>query len=110
MEKYKVAADFNGSGLMPIMSSVTTAIPQYWSYTLFVLWIALNAAAYFAILKLTGKKRFWHTFTSTSFVFFVVSLVVAFMNTATIRFLSGYWIGFYILMTVIGYVLLENYK
>jgi len=61
---------------------------------LFMFWVALNAASYFAILKLTGKKRFWHTFTSMSFVFFIVSVIVASMNTGSIIFLSGYWVGF----------------
>ena len=110
MEKYKVATDFNGTGLVPVMSSVATAIPQYWSFTLFILWLTINAASYFAILKLTGKKRFWHTFTSTSFVMFVVALVVSSMNTLTLTFLSGYWVGFYILMILVGWILLENYK
>jgi len=96
--------------MIPIMASVTTAIPVFWGFTLFMVWMAMNAASYFAILKLTGKKRFWHTFTSLSFVTFIVAVVLAAMNTATLTYLSGYWVGFYILMTVIGWVLLENYK
>lgn len=110
MDMYKVAADFNGTGLVPIMSSVSTAVPQFWSFLLFMFWVAMSAASYFAILKLTGKKRFWHTFTSTSFVIFISSVIIASMNTTTITFLSGYWIGFYLLMIVIGWFLLENYK
>jgi len=70
----------------------------------------MNAASYFAILKLTGKKRIWHTFTATSFVFFIVAVIIASMNTATTVFLNGYWVGFYILMTLVGWFLLDNYK
>ena len=110
MQPYLIAKDFNGSGLIPYMSSITTAIPSYWSFLLFVFWISTNAASYFAILKLTGKKRFFHTFTSTSFVYFIIAVIMASMNTATITFLSGYWVGFYILMTLLGWFLLENYK
>jgi len=86
MDQYKVAADFDGSGMIPIMSSVTTAIPAFWPFLLFIFWIATNGASYFAIAKLTGKKRFWHTFTATSFVYFIISVIVASMNTADIEF------------------------
>jgi len=110
MDQYLVASDFNGSGMIPIMSSVSTAVPSFWSFLLFIFWLATNAASYFAILKLTGKKRIWHTMTATSFVYFIVAVIVASMNTTTITFLSGYWVGFYILMTVASWFLLENYK
>lgn len=111
MQKYQIASDFAGTGLVPYMSAVSTAIPLFWAITLFVLWIVVNAASYFSILKLTGRKRFWHTFTSVTFVFFIVSLIIASMNgTNGITFLSGYWVAWYILWTVLGWVLLENYK
>ena len=110
MGQYLTAVDFEGSGLIPYMSAVTTAIPPFWSLLLFVFWIATNAASYTAILKLTGKKRFWHTFLANSFVYFIISLVIVAMNTTTITFLDGYWVGFYLLMTVIGWFLLDNYK
>ena len=110
MQKYLVMTDFNGSGFVPIMSAVSTAVPSFWSLLLFVFWIVINAASYFAIAKLTGKKRYFHTFAATSFIIFLTSLVVAAQNSSTITFLEGYWVGFYILMTVIGYVLLEKYK
>jgi len=102
---------FGGTGIIPYISAITTFIPSFWSATLFVLWITINATSYFAILKSTGKKRFWHTFVAVSFVFFIISLLVASMNGINdITFLSGYWVAWYILCTVIGYVLLENYK
>jgi len=110
MQKYLIMTDFNGSGFVPIMSAVSTAIPPFWSLLLFVFWITINATSYFAILKLTGKKRFFHTFTATSFIIFLTSIIITAQNTASITFLEGYWVGFYILMTVIGYVLLEKYK
>lgn len=110
MQKYLVMSDFNGSGFVPITSAVSTAVPPFWAVLLFVFWVVINAASYFSILKLTGKKRFFHTFTATSFIIFLTSLVVAAMNTVDITFLEGYWVGFYIIMTVIGFVLLEKYK
>lgn len=112
MQEYLTAADFNstGSGLMPYISSIVTAIPPFFSIMLFVFWIAINAVSYFSILAFTGKKRFFHTFMASSFVMFIVSVVLAAMNTATITYLSGYWVGFYIVMVAFGWVLLENYK
>ena len=110
MQKYLVATDFNGSGMVPFMSSVSTAIPPFWALLFFVFWLVINAASYFAILKLTQKKRFFHTFTATSFIMFLAGLVIVAQNTSTLTFLEGYWVGFYLLMTVMGYVLLERYK
>lgn len=110
MQKYLRYTDFNGSGLVPIMSSVSTAVPPFWALFLFVFWLSINGASYFAILKLTGKKRFFHTFTAVSFTIFLASLAIAAMNTATIEFLNGYWVAFYLLMTVAGWFLLHYYK
>jgi len=110
MDQYKIASDFSGSGLIRYMSSLTTAIPVFWPFLLFIFWVSTNAASYFAILKLTGKKRFFHTFVSTSFVYFIISVIIASMNDVTTTFLSGYWVGFYILMTLLGWFLLDNYK
>jgi hypothetical protein len=110
MQKYLEYTDFEGTGLIPIMSAVSTAVPQFWSLLLFAFWIAINGASYFAILKLTGKKRFFHTFVSTSFAIFIVSISIASMNTVSIIFLNGYWVAFYLLMVVIGWFLLHHYK
>jgi hypothetical protein len=110
MQKYLEYTDFNGTGLVPIMSAVSTAVPLFWSLLLFVFWIAINGASYFAILKLTGKKRFFHTIVATSFVIFLGSIMISSMNTASIIFLRGYWVAFYLLMTVIGWFLLHHYK
>jgi len=110
MQKYLEYTDFNGTGLMPIMSAVSTAVPLFWALLLFVFWIAINGASYFAILKLTGKKRFFHTFVATSFVMFLASLIIVAQNTSDIIFLSGYWVAWYLLMTVVGWFLLHHYK
>ena len=111
MQPLLTASDFAGTGLIPYLSAISTNIPIFWSATLFVLWIVINAASYFAILKTTGKKRFWHTFTAVTFAFFIISLLVASMNGVNgITFLSGYWVAWYIIWTVIGWLLLENYK
>jgi hypothetical protein len=111
MPQYATSASFNGSGLLPIISAVTTSIKPFWSIVLFAVWMSMNAAAYFAILKLTGRKRFFHTFTATSFIMFITSLLIASMNGINdILFLSGYWVAFYIMMTVLGWFMLDKYK
>lgn len=103
--------DFGGVGVVPVLSSIVTAIPPFFSILLFVIWLFGTGSSYFTILKTTGKKRFWHSLTAFSFVTFLMSLVVAGMNgTNDITFLSGYWVGFYILATVVSFVLLDRYK
>lgn len=111
MQPYLTAESFTGTGLIPYLSSISNAIPAFWPALLFVFWIVVNAASYFAILKTTGRKRFWHTFTAVTFVFFLISLLIASMNGINdIIFLSGYWVAWYIIWTVVGWYLLEAYK
>ena len=45
-----------------------------------------------------------------SFVTFLLSLLIASMNEASFTFLSGYWVAFYILMTLISWFILDRYK
>lgn len=111
MQKYKTMRDFNDmTGIMPVLSSIVTAIPPFFSIILFILWVFGSASAYFVMLKTTGKKRFWHALTAMSFVCFLLSLLIAGMNTATITFLNGYWVGFYILTVLISWLMLSHYK
>ncbi len=111
MQKYKTMTDFpTQEGVMPILSAVTTAIPPFWSVILFVLWLMGTASSYFAILNATGRKRFWHSLTAMSFVCFILSLIIAAMNTTEITFLNGYWIGFYILAVLGSWFMLSHYK
>lgn len=110
MEKYKTMLDFGGVGIIPLLSAIVTAIPPFFPVVLFMIWLFGTGGSYFAILKTTGKKRFWHSLTAFSFITFLLSLLIAGMNTAETTFLSGYWIGFYILMTIASFVLLDRYK
>ena len=110
MQKYKTMTDFSGEGVMPMLSAIVTAIPPFFSITLFVIWVFGTGSSYFIMLKTTGKKRFWHALTGMSFAMFIVSLSIAAMNTTEITFLNGYWVGFYMLMTLMAYVLLGRYK
>jgi hypothetical protein len=108
--KFIDVADFGGVGVINMLSAVVTAIPPFFSIMLFVIWIFGTAASYFSILKLTGKKRFWHSLTAFSFSMFIASLLLVAQNTTEVEFLSGYWVGFYILMTIMSWVLLDRYK
>lgn len=110
VQKYLTMADFGGNGIIPLMKAIVTAIPPFFSIILFVVWLLGTASSYYAILKLTGKKRFWHSLTAVSFSTFLMALVVAAMNESDFTFLSGYWVGFYILMTVGAYIVLDKYK
>ena len=111
MEKYKTIIDFpNVDGIMKVIYSVVTAIPPFFPIMLFVFWLGGAAISYFAVLQITGRKRFWHCLTAMSFSCFLLSLLLAAMNTTTIKILDGYWVGFYILMTLVSWWLLSNYK
>jgi len=110
MEKFKTMADFGGVGVIPLLSAIVTAVPVFFPVMLFAIWIFLSGASYYTILKTTGKKRFWHSLTAVSFICFLSSLLIAGMNTTALTFLSGYWVGFYILMTLASWYMLSNYK
>ena len=108
--KYKTMADFGGQGIIPLLKAIITAIPPFFSIILFTIWIFGTGASYYVILKTTEKKRFWNCLTAMSFSMFLASLLIAGMNEAAFTFLSGYWVGFYILMTLASYFLLDRYK
>ena len=106
-----VMEDFGQVTLGNLFKSIVTATSgQFFVVILFFLWIFFTGASYFTILKTTGKKRFWHSLTAMSVVTFLLSLFIAAMNEADFIFLNGYWVGFYILMSVASLFMLEKYK
>jgi len=110
MQKYVTMRDFpDAEGVIPLLNAIVTAIPQFFSIILFVVWLLGAGGSYYAILKTTGKKRFWASVTAMSFITFLLSLTVAAMNN-TVEYLSGYWVGFYVLMTLLSWFMLSNYK
>lgn len=110
MPQYQTMNDFGGVGVVPALSAIVSAIPPFFPIILFMFWVFGTGGSYYAILRTTGKKRFWHSLTAFSFITFLMSLIIAGMNNSTIIFLNGYWIGFYILMTLSSYILLDRYK
>ena len=111
MDKYKSIQDFpNSSGAMSLVDPVVTAIPPFFPFLLFIIWIFAAGASYFIVLKTTAKRRFWHCLLGSSFGFFLISLVIAMQNSTSIIYLDGYWVGFYILMVMGSYFMVTNYK
>lgn len=111
MPLYETANDFTGTGIIPVLSAISQATHGRLFYVmLFTVFIFGTASSYFSILKLTGKKRFWHSLAAMSFISFLASLLIAGMNSAEVVFLSGYWVGFYVLMVLLSYYLLDRYK
>ena len=110
MDKFLTMSDFGGVGVMPLLDSIVRAFSIFFPVILFVLWLLLTGASYFTMLKTTGKKRFWDSLTAVSFIIFLASLLLAGMNTTTTTYLGGYWVGFYILMTLVSWFMLSNYK
>lgn len=109
---YQTMSNFTNDtvGALPLLYSVSSAVHSFWPVTLFIIWLIGSASSYYAILKTTGKKRFWHSLTAMSFVSFLLSLLIASMNTTAVTLLEGYWIGFYIMMTLVSWFLLTTYK
>ena len=103
-------ADFGGQGVIPMLQAIITSVPPFFSLFIFCVWIFGTASSYFAIAKLTGKKRFWHALTAMSFICFLLSLTIVAMNQVDFVFLSGYWVGYYILMILGSWYMLSNYK
>ena len=110
MDKYSVIADFpSESVIVALIYSVASAMPPFFAISLFVIWLFGSASSYFAILRLTGKKRFFHVITSFSFSVFILSILFASLN-GDVQVLNGYWVGFYALMTGLSYLGLSFYK
>ena len=111
MDYYKIITDFpSESVIVALIYSVASAVPPFFALSLFVIWLFGSASSYFAILRLTGKKRFFHVITGFSFGTFIISLLFASLNSSTVTVLNGYWVGFYVLMTGLSYLGLSFYK
>lgn len=110
MDYYKTVADFpDESYIVALIYSVSSAMPLFFPILLFVIWLFGAGASYFAILRSTGRKRFFHVITAFSFASFILSLLFASLNGA-VTVMSGYWVGFYALMTGLSYLGLSFYK
>jgi hypothetical protein len=113
MEYYQTIADLTSettNSFMALFQSIALAVPIFFPLTLFLIWVFGSASSYFIILKTTGKKRFFHTATSMSFVMFIVSLLIVSMNTSEVTIMSGYWVAFYIVATAFSWYGLTQYK
>lgn len=110
MEFYKTVADFpDESFIIALIYSISSAMPLFFPILLFVIWLFGGGASYFAILRSTGKKRFFHVTTAFSFASFILSLLFASLNGDVIV-MEGYWVAFYALMTGLSYLGLSFYK
>lgn len=111
MEYYKTMTDLSATpSILTMVQSIALAVPVFFPMLVFVFWLLGSASSYFVILKTTGKKRFFNALTSISFVMFLISLLLASLNTAEITVLSGYWVAFYILATGFSWYGLTQYK
>ncbi len=110
VQLYATMETFGDITLLNMFKAIVTAIPDFFPILIFFLWIFFSGASYFTILKTTGKKRFFHSLTAMSFIAFLLSILIAAMNEVGFEFINGYWIGFYILMTVVSTYLLSQYK
>ena len=96
--------------ILSFFQSVSAAVPIFFPLMIFVFWILGSASSYFIILKTTGKKRFFQAITAMSFVMFLVSLLLASLNTPELTMISGYWVAFYIIATGFSWYGLTQYK
>ncbi len=98
------------TGFKPFVDSVVTAVPPFFPILLFFLLLGGTLGIYFGILKTTGNKRFWESLTAMSFISFLISIVIALNNSAAIEYLSGYWVIFYIVATILSFIVMSNNK
>lgn len=111
MQLYKTISDFpDQSIIMAFIYSIASAAPLFFPIALFIIWISGMGASYFAILRSTGRRRFFQVATAFSFAIFTISLYFVSLNSATIEVMSGYWVAFYVLMTALSYLGLSFYK
>ena len=111
MDYYRTLGDFtNSSASLALVQSVAVAVPPFFPVALFLIWLLGTASSYYAMLRMTGKKRFWNALTAMSFAIFLISLLFSSMNTSEVTILSGYWVGFYILMTLGSWYALTQHK
>lgn len=113
MEYYTTMNDLGGSGIIQFVQSIALATPGLFSFFILLFWVFGSAVTYYAILKTSGKKRFFHALTGYSLVSLLLSLLFASMNNlndTSITILSGYWVGFYVLATLFSWWGLSEYK
>lgn len=110
MDYYKTIKDFpNESYIVAFIYSVASASPLFFTVFLFFLWIFGTGSSYYAILRATGKKRFFQVALSFSIACFVLSLLFISLN-GEVEVLNGYWTIFYALMSGLAYLGLSFYK
>jgi hypothetical protein len=111
VEKYATINTIgNGTiGIQPVLNSIVLAVPLFFPILLFLLLIGGTFSIYFSIFKTTGRKRFWESLTAMSFVCFLLSVIIVVMNNPVATYLSGYWILFYIVLTIFGWLIMDNY-
>jgi hypothetical protein len=111
MDYYRTIADFpNDSIIEAFVYSLASAMPLFFPTILFSIWVFGTGASYFAILRTSGRKRFFQSLTALSFACFILSLLFASLNSAVVEVFNGYWVGFYVLMTILSYLGLSFYK
>jgi hypothetical protein len=99
------------TGFKPFVDSIVTVVPGFFPILLFFLiFIGGTLGVYFSILKTTGNKRFFESLTAMSFISFLIAGIVALNNSAAIEYLSGYWVVFYIVATIISFIVMSNNK
>lgn len=98
------------TGFKPFVDAVVTAVPGFFPIFLLFLLLGGTLGVYFGILKTTGNKRFFESLTAISFITFLVSGIVALNNSAAIEYLSGYWVIFYIVSTILSFIVMSNNK
>lgn len=110
MDYYKTVSDFpSESYIKAFIYSIASATPYFFSVVLLLIWIFGSASSYFAILRSTGKKRFFHVLLAFSFVSFILSLYFISLN-GDVEVMNGYWVVFYALMSGLSYLGLSFYK
>ena len=107
---YKTMNDLGGLSIHNALVMISLAVPYFFEFFCFFLLITLIGGLYFAAYNYSGKRRFFNSLSSASFVTLLVSVLLALNNTLEYTILNGLWVVFYIVITIISYIMLTYYK
>ena len=109
MDLHLTASNFtNSTGVIPYTDAIVASINDFFGLFFFLLWIIGVIIIYTSELKTTNAKKLFESLTAISLFCLIICLFGITANTATLTYVSPYWIFFYILMTAIAYKNIES--
>ena len=103
---YKTIADYNETGIMPLLYSIRDSIPIAFNAILFSVFFVLFAGNYYLIKSKTGKAKVLIALLSSSFLMVVLSMFLMLGNLVTYKTVLGY--AFILIITFVAFLLSDD--